>query len=445
MTEKSVSHQPAFDGMEAKSGHETLFSFFLLALAFLFRNHPSITYPEILYVFVAFLLFNFLYNRFLKQRARAAHLAYSPVFVNGILITWAVHYSGGPSSYLWVMYLLPIFTACLLYDLRGIVLSTLYVVALYASAHQSHIMRMDPAEGLQFLSKTALLVLSASITARLAYAEREAKMASLAQRRNYEESLDRLWGRSSKAGAEEKSDSLLMGGIHDVNTALSIILGSAQLLLLREKEDDPRREDLSRIESSVRLGKIILQNLFLLGRARVDWPRQASSLHDALREALEQCRGEIRSKGIMVDTRYDAVMDQASLNGQLIHQALLNFLFASMTSSPAGGALMVSTKEDGDSIVLSIENQGAPVTPEEQRRYFDPMWIAPGRGKGVGLGLYVGKEIVTRHGGVAEVDRSESGGKKLLVRLPLSKKKDGGPPIQLPGLTGNAAGEFIIR
>src|SRR5438045_392080 len=96
--------------VEVRSKHETVFSVFLLALAFLFRDQPSIVYPELLYVFVAFLAFNLLYNRFLKQKARSLHLAYSPIFVNGILITWAIHYSGGSASYLWVMYLLPIFT-----------------------------------------------------------------------------------------------------------------------------------------------------------------------------------------------------------------------------------------------------------------------------------------------------------------------------------------------
>lgn len=443
MKEKTpvVEHDP----FEAKSKHETIFSFFLLALAFLFRHHPSIKYPELLYVFVAFLAFNFLYNRFLKQKARVAHLAYSPVFVNGILITWAVHYSGGPDSYLWVMYLLPVFTACLLYDVRGIVLSTVYVLTLQASVYEGYIWHMTALDGLQYLSKAALLVLSTSITARLAFAEREAKAASLAERRNYEDSLDQLWGRAREGRSDAgKSDSLLMGGIHDVNTALSIILGSAQLLLMQEKEDDPRREDLGRIESAVRLGKIILQNLFLLGRARVEWAREALSLHDAVRESLEQCRGEIRSKGISVETKLEAKNDVALFNTQLMHQAMVNFLFASMTSAPAGGRLRVVTANDGEGrLTVCIENQAASVTPEEKRLFFDPLWIAPGRGKGVGLGLYVGREIVLRHDGDARVESGEGGGKKIILNFPLADGKTTAQSIQLTNLS--PIGESLIQ
>lgn len=430
---------------EDKSKHETIFSFFLLALAFLFRHHPSIRYPELLYVFVAFLSFNFLYNRFLKQKARLAHLAYSPVFVNGILITWAVHYSGGPSSYLWVMYLLPVFTACLLYDVRGIVLSTVYVLALYASVYETMLWHMDAMEGLQFLSKTALLVLSSSITARLAYAEREATSASLAERRNYEDSLDQLWGRAKdgKSGGE-KVDSLLMGGIHDVNTALSIILGSAQIVLMQEKEDDPRREDLARIESAVRLGKIILQNLFLLGRAKVDWAREPLSIHDAIHESLEQCRGEIRSKGILVEVRLEAKKEQSLFNPQLMHQAFLNFLFALMTSAPSGSRMRVMTRNTTEgSVDLTIDNQAAGVSPEERTLFFDPLWIAPGRGKGVGLGLYVGREILLRHGGEVVIESGEGGGKKLLLKIPVTDGKSSARPIQLSNLS--PIGESLVQ
>ena len=58
---------PAF--WDIRSRYEIVFSVFLLMLAFLFRDLPSIVYPDILFVFLVFLAFNLLYNRFLRQKA----------------------------------------------------------------------------------------------------------------------------------------------------------------------------------------------------------------------------------------------------------------------------------------------------------------------------------------------------------------------------------------
>jgi signal transduction histidine kinase len=226
-------------------------------------------------------------------------------------------------------------------------------------------------------------------------------------------------------------------GIHDVNTALGIILGSTQLISLQDGAAvESGREDLSRIESAVRLGKIILQNLFLLGEARGAWPREKSSLHALLEEGLEQSRGEIRSKGLQVDLDLSAPRDEAAVNPRLLRQAFINILFAAVAATPAGGKIRISTRLDAGGgrrwLEAAMEDGGPRMDGEGVRRYFDPRWAALGRGKGVGLGLYLSREILLRHGAGVELRPMENAGNKVVVRFPLEESD--GAPVRLGGL-----------
>jgi signal transduction histidine kinase len=422
---------------EIKSQYETVFSIFLLVLAFLSRRDASIVYPDILYVFIVFLTFNFLYNRFIKQRDKASPLVFLPVFANGLLITCALRFSGGPSSYLWVMYLLPIFTACLIYELRGVILSTLCMLALYTSLYGDGLWDLDTAEWLQFLGKTSLLVLSASITARLAASERAARASVSAQRRGYEESLGRLLANASNK--EESGTSLTALAIHDANTAFAIIMGSSQLLQMQLPGDIAKEEDLKRIDSTVRLGKYLLQNLFILGASETEWPRQPAFLHGLIEEGLEECRGELRSKRIVVETAFAASSDAAFVNPKLVRQAFTNFLFAATVATPERGRIVVRTrsaerKDNGPGFEMDIDDGGGPLGEEAKSQFFDPRGGTFGRGKGVGLGLYLAREILRRHGGEASVSSAEGGGNRLVVRLPAATGPNAAP-VRIKGLT----------
>lgn len=213
---------------EFRMKHENIFIIFLLVLVFLFRNNPFFVYPHLLIVLAIFLIFNFIYNRFLKQKTVNSALSYSPVFINGIIITVAIDYSGGVSSYLWVMYLLPIFTACLLYNWRGIILSTMYIIILQLWVYKDVLQELDTMETLQLLSRVSLLALSASITAKLAFSEKAVKASALIEREKLEKHLQdqQFYTRSL---IESNIDAIMttdpQGIITDVNRQMEVLTG----------------------------------------------------------------------------------------------------------------------------------------------------------------------------------------------------------------------------
>lgn len=112
--------------------YEAGFCVFMGALAFLGRDNPSLEYPAILHLFGVLMVLNLLAGIALRRRPDAPMISTGFILANCGVITAILAYSGGASSNLWVLYLLPIFTVCLLLGPRETVFITVGVVAFNA-------------------------------------------------------------------------------------------------------------------------------------------------------------------------------------------------------------------------------------------------------------------------------------------------------------------------
>ncbi len=73
-------------------------------------------------------------------------------------------------------------------------------------------------------------------------------------------------------------------------------------------------------------------------------------------------------------------------------------------------------------MVLSVHNEGAPIPPERLGSIFQPLQRASDEvdkaGRGIGLGLYIVKQVVDAHGGDVRVESTAEAGTLFTVRLP---------------------------
>ncbi len=99
---------------------ESIFCFFIILLAFLFRDNPYLVYPEILYLLTALAVLNLTAGIVLRFPRFGRGLATLIILANCGIIAAILSYSGEQASNLWVLFLLPIYTACLLLDGRSV-------------------------------------------------------------------------------------------------------------------------------------------------------------------------------------------------------------------------------------------------------------------------------------------------------------------------------------
>ena len=82
-----------------------------------------------------------------------------------------------------------------------------------------------------------------------------------------------------------------------------------------------------------------------------------------------------------------------------------NLISNAIRHSPKGGKIEVRAEPDHEKVRFEVRDQGPGVPPEYRHRIFEKFFRVPGtKGEGIGLGLYISREIVLAHGGEMGVD-----------------------------------------
>lgn len=127
-----------------------------------------------------------------------------------------------------------------------------------------------------------------------------------------------------------------------------------------------------------------------------------------------------------------------------IEQVLGNLLSNAVKYSPQGGAVAVTLSRRGQEAVLSGSDNGLGLTQQDAQKLFEPfrrLVTADSGIPGVGLGLFVVRQIICAHGGEIEVDGKPGSGTTFRLRLPLATaspwpptdpdQMKSSPPVQL--------------
>jgi signal transduction histidine kinase len=133
----------------------------------------------------------------------------------------------------------------------------------------------------------------------------------------------------------------------------------------------------------------------------------------------------IANKHIRIEREFGACPPIQGLAGELT-QVVSNLIANATDAVGNGGTIRVKLEcleGAGDKIVqVSIADNGPGISPQHREKIFEPFFTTK-KDVGTGLGLWVTKEIVDRHGGRIEVDSvsdNGSSGTTFSVLLPLS-------------------------
>ncbi len=104
-----------------------------------------------------------------------------------------------------------------------------------------------------------------------------------------------------------------------------------------------------------------------------------------------------------------------------IRQVLFNLLSNAVSFSTEGGNVTVRARREGETVVLTVADDGVGIPEEQLRQVFERFYTkrrGPHRG-GAGLGLSIVKSFVELHGGTVEISSVEGRGTEVVCRLPL--------------------------
>ncbi len=228
-------------------------------------------------------------------------------------------------------------------------------------------------------------------------------------------------------------DEFLSIAAHELKTPVTSLLGYTQVLqrrFAREKTASDRDQRALKVisEQSERLSRLIHSLLdlsriqtghFTIQSQPVDLCVLARRVVDEARPALERHTLELSCAGDSFIVEGDELR---------LEQVLQNLLQNAIKYSPDGGLITVGVEQRGNQASLAISDQGIGIPEAAQAQLFQRFYRAANTDGspigGMGIGLYVVKEIVTRHGGTVEVTSVEGKGSTFTVRLPLASGQE---------------------
>jgi signal transduction histidine kinase len=414
----------AYTGNFAKGGYELLFLTFMLGIAFLMRGNPLIVYPDILYLFLllagANLLFNLLAPRLRGREAWVVELA---LLINMLLATDIIRASGGGASYFWVLYLLPVFTAALAVKLFDVV-SALLFCCLSVVYFSNPLSGWDLAEGFSVAVKLAIFIFSAAILYRTASSRLKSEQVLAAKRAEAERLLAELEEKRDcmVAGASANEVGTLISGVlHDLGSPLSVIMLGAEILAAEESFD---KAAVGRIVRAARHAMDMVATAMGIVRGR-EYVFERGSFPEAARGAMLLADFLARKKSVRILAEISQDIPPAVISRVHIQRVLTNLLNNAVSYTPEGGAVSLLAGYEGGRITGRVSDSG-PGFPEEVLRSGVKAFGTTRQGQGgTGLGLFVAKEIIRRHGGELLLSNAPGGGGCVNFDIPVCGPQQG--------------------
>ena len=222
-------------------------------------------------------------------------------------------------------------------------------------------------------------------------------------------------------------DTVLANITHEFRTPLTAQLASIELL--RDRLGELKPEEARDLVMSLERGTLRLTQLIdnLLESVRIDAGhdsirRQQVAIDEVVDEAVDLAAPllALREQKLTVDLPYP--LPAVSGDAPRLVQVLVNLLANANKFAPAGSTIGIGGEVRDSSIVLWVEDEGPGLPPEAGDRLFERFLRSAGeepRESGMGLGLFIVKSIVERHGGrVAARDRGGAAGTRMCVILP---------------------------
>jgi two-component system, NtrC family, sensor kinase len=251
---------------------------------------------------------------------------------------------------------------------------------------------------------------------------------------------DRLKEQLIRAGRLAELGEMAAGFAHEINNPLQIIKSEQALIklilselvekgLINAPEEMAEVEDsIDQIEVQVNRCSAITHSILKFGRKSEIMPQDID-----LTRFIPDITGMISNKAGVngVEVQLD-ISDKTPLvhgdAGQL-QQVLINLFNNALDAinekhGVQGGEMIITSGPDGENMVqVSVKDNGAGISLEDQKKIFSPFYTTKPVGKGTGLGLSVCYGIIDAMGGSLEVASEKGIGSTFTIRLPASINK----------------------
>jgi PAS domain S-box-containing protein len=219
-----------------------------------------------------------------------------------------------------------------------------------------------------------------------------------------------------------KKDEFIALASHELKTPITSIKGYLQISARSEKEEMGRKfigKALTQVDKLNSLVTDLLDSSKIVA-GKIQFNFERFDLSKLLMEVIDTFKHTIVTHEVIVSGNQGVYMVYADL--QRIEQVIINLLSNAVKYSPKADKVYVTTSSGSGIVTVSIKDEGMGISSSQKNMIFTRFYRADGPSNisGLGLGLYLSKEIVVRHQGNIDVNSEVGKGSDFYFSLPLA-------------------------
>jgi signal transduction histidine kinase/CHASE3 domain sensor protein len=235
---------------------------------------------------------------------------------------------------------------------------------------------------------------------------------------------------SKEREIDEVKSALISTVSHELRTPLTLIHGFAELLVLRDMPVERQRSSAVEIlDASRRLARLIddLLSVSRMESGRLVLDPRPLDLGTVVERILSPFRAMAATHTLRA--KLPSSLPVVWGDPDKVEQILTNLVGNAIKYSPGGGEVLVTVEHDGDSVRVSVRDQGIGMSPRDMGQLFEKFYRVDRdevrRAGGTGLGLYITKRLVEMHGGRLWAESWPGVGSVFSFTLPTSDELAG--------------------
>jgi signal transduction histidine kinase len=232
--------------------------------------------------------------------------------------------------------------------------------------------------------------------------------------------------------SQEVQRDFLANVSHELKTPLTSIQGFAQAMLDGAAADGEVRDQAARVifEESDRLRRLVedLLDLARIDAGQIEFKREPVDLQALLKSVVDRLIIPARKQDVILENRVDDLPPMIG-DGDRLAQVFTNLVDNAIKHTPSERKVIVHADSAQGWISIHVDDSGAGIPNEDLSRIFERFYQVDkarrgGKGRGVGLGLAISRQIVDAHGGRIVAQSAIGKGSRFTVQLPIVRPDD---------------------
>ncbi|MDO4321743.1 MAG: HAMP domain-containing sensor histidine kinase [Lachnospiraceae bacterium] len=235
------------------------------------------------------------------------------------------------------------------------------------------------------------------------------------------------------AREKEETKKLVTDLSHQLRTPMMALKASFDILVSKELEGEEYDEFLRRCTDQIQRLTELTDSLLQISRMEtglIEVRPEPAPLFDTILLAVNRIYPRASKKGIeiILEESADRAEDQLIEQDQKwLAEAIINVLENAVKYSDSGTSIRIRVQRMAVSMRLEIEDEGVGVPAGERSRIFQRFYRGSGsrirEESGQGIGLYLTRQIIEKHGGTIKVMPALPRGSRFVIQLPMPEQR----------------------